>query len=254
MAAAAGKGEIEIRNGRVPGIGAEVVEKAAVAAIEGADAVDRAQLERIIAAERRRALVPIGNRKLGIVVADGAARIGALEIALPEATLRNETTVELGTLRADSEWQIVSRRALPGASRSAQARREPLPPLSLVWTGPLGSIARAEPRLSVEQLERELSIRKMERDAERLEELRRQDEERARQEQERQRRLENPERGSETAQPAAPVIQAPLPIPPQIAPQQPTSDRAPQPRVIRPPPRQREGNRSLQDMMMGQQP
>ncbi len=270
MAAAVGRGEVEIRNGRIPGIAAEIVDKIAIAAIEGGEAIERAQLERMILSERPRSQSQIGNVKLPVEIADGAAKIGTLAIDHSDGSLRNTTTIDLAQLKADSEWQIVSRRQTPGAGRTAGARREPLPPLVLVWTGPLGTIARGEPRLSVDRLERELSIRKMERDAERLEELRRQDEERVRLEQERQRRLEESVRESATpaagapAGPAgAPVIQAPFPVPQNMAPQpggtQQRNGEAspPLPRVVRPPAasvRQREQQKSLQDLLMGQPP
>ncbi len=265
MATAIGKGEIEIRNGRVPGIAAEIVDKAAFAAIEGNEPIERAQLEKLILSERARSQSLIGNARLPVEITDGAIRIGTLEITQPEATLRNSTTVDLAHLRADSEWQIVSRRPLPGAGRSAAARREPLPALVLVWTGPLGSIARTEPGLSVDRLERELAIRRLERDAERLEEVRRQDEERVRLDQERLRRLENT--GGDGAPPggatgSAPVIQAPFPIPQSIAPQPAQAPlrsgeaEAAPPRVIRPPaastrPREK---KSLQELLLGQEP
>ncbi len=278
MATAVGRGEIEIRNGRIPGIAAEIVDKAAIAAIEGGEAIERVQLERMILSERPRSQSQIGNVKLPVEIADGAVKIGTLEINHSDGSLRNSTTIDLAQLRADSEWQIVSRRQLPGAGRSAGAKREPLPPLVLVWTGPLGTIARGEPRLSVERLERELSLRKMERDAERLEELRRQDEERVRLEQERQRRLEAPAvdgvppsagagTGPESGPPAgpgsAPVIQAPFPVPKNAGPQPATPPQrsgeaeTAVPRVVRPPTasvRQREQQKSLQDLLMGQQP
>ena len=268
MAAAMGKGDIEIRNGRIPGIAAEIVDKAALAAIEGSEAIERAQLEKLILSERPRSQSQIGNVRLPVEITDGAVKIGNLEITQAEATLRNSTTLDLAQLRADSEWQIVSRRQLPGGGRSPGAKREPLPALVLVWTGPLGSISTTEPRLSVDRLERELSIRKMERDAERLEELRRLDEERARLDQERQRRLDSPgEAGTSPAAASpgtgsAPVIQAPFPIPqnaapqPTLAPQRNGEAEAPPPRVIRPPAasaRPRE-QKSLQELLMGQQP
>ena len=152
---------------------------------------------------------------------------------------------------------------MPATSRGGGSRRDPLPPLTIVWTGPLGGIGRAEPRLSVDTLERELSIRKMERDAERLEELRREDEERGRIEAERQRRLENPERGAAPATPtAAPVIEVPLPIPPSMAPSSgsvpPAIDEpSSAPRIVRPPSSTRPSRaelKSLQDLLMGHQP
>ncbi len=262
MATASGKGEIELRNARIQGIATALVEKAALAAMDSSETLDRAMLERIVAAERGRSQTVIGNRKLLLDIVDGAVRIGALEIASAEATLRNLTTVDLVQLKADSEWQIVPRRALPASLRSGgSARGEPLPPMTIVWTGPLGAIGRAEPRLSVDQLEREISIRKLERDAERLEELRKQDEERARAEMERQRQLSGSETGpgSNIAPVKAPIIEAPLPISPpasgQNTPAGPVTDgSAPPTRVIRPPgPRPRSDAKSVQDMLMGQQ-
>ena len=266
MSTASGKGEIEIRNGRIQGIAAALVEKSALAVIDNGEQVDRSALERIVGAERSRSTTVIGNRKLPIEIADGAAKIGALEITAPEANLRNLTTIDLAQLKADSEWQIAPRRPLPGTGRATSARREPLPPMTLVWTGPLGAIGRAEPRVSIDQLERELAIRKMERDAERLEELRLDDEERARAEAERRKQLEAPG----PATPAvAPVIEAPLPINPRNLPGQSSSPPpggtgadgeagapAPLPRVIRPPPgapRPARDSRTLQDILSGQQ-
>ncbi len=268
MAAAVGRGEVEIRNGRVGGIAASLIEKAASVLIDTAEPVDRAAIERLIRTERARSFTPIGSRKLPIEVVDGALRIGALEITAPEASLRNVTTLDLIQLQADSEWQIVPRRALPRTTRGNNQRNEqPLPPMSLVWTGSLGGIARLEPRLSIDNLEREIQIRKMERDAEKLEELRRQDEERIRLEQERQRQLqiqlqEGGERSGAapgTGAPAgtAPIIVAPLPVPERAqpaaaAPAKGAEAAPPLPRVIRPTARPRAETKTLQDILMGQ--
>lgn len=271
MSAAVGKGEIEIRNGRVRGIAPALIEKAALAALELPDAPNRAALERIVATERSRSETLLGNRKLAIDIVDGAARIVPIEIASPEAGLRNVTTIDLGLLKADSEWQISPRRPLAGSDRPG-TRREPLPALTFVWTGPLGAIGKAEPKLSLDTLEREVSIRRMERDAEKLEDLRRQDEERARKEAERLRQLEAqppPPGTATTATPStapssgpgsAPVIQAPFPVGPAAAKPMgepaaaPSAAKAPEPpRVTRPPPRPRNDARTLQEMFSGQQ-
>ncbi len=243
MSQLTGKGEIELRNGRIEGLGAELIEKTALAVFEGGEGVTRATLQGLIGAERARSALGVGNRKLPVEVADGVARIGTLEIATPEATLRNTTTVDLAALKADSDWRIVPRRALPGTSGGS--RRDALPAVAVVWTGPLAGIARTEPRLSLDALERELAIRKMEHDAEKLEELRRQDEDRARQETERLKQIEEAARApaqapiSGDAPVTAPSIQAPLPT------------------VTRPPPRpappSRDGSRTLLDALMGQQ-
>ena len=249
MSQLVGKGEIELRNGRIEGLGAELIEKTALAAFEGGEGVTRTTLQGLIGTERARSALAVGNRKLPVDVADGVARIGALEIATPESTLRNTTTVDLAALKADSDWRITPRRALPG--KSGGSRRDPLPAVAVVWTGPLAGIARTEPRLSLDALERELAIRKMEHDAEKLEELRRQDEDRAKQETERLKQVEEAARApaqspnAGDAPPTAPAIQAPPPSTTGT----PTVTR-PQPR---PAPPARDGSRTLLDALVGQQ-
>jgi hypothetical protein len=264
LATANGRGEIEIRNGRVQGIASSLVEDAALQVLKASEAPDRAALERIVRSERSRGLAVIGNRKLPVEIIDGAARIAPLEIATAEAGLRNVTTVDLAQLRADSEWQIAPRRAPPAQGRTAGGRSDPLPAITFVWTGSLAGIALSEPKLSVDQLERELAIRRMERETEKLEELRRQDEERVR-------RLEaeraaRDAAASPTPSPtptAAPVIDVPLPLTPRDPSSAPASPSlqgvprveppSPAPRVVRPPPPRARGDaRSLQDIFTPQ--
>jgi hypothetical protein len=248
-----GRGEIELRNAAATGIAPDVIEKAAAGAIEaGTEADGVAVLPAQIDRARTGSTIVIGNRKLAVEVADGVARIAALDITAPEATLRNLTVVDLATLKADSEWRVTPRRPLPG--KAAGNRRDPLPSIVLVWAGPLGNVAAVTPRLSAEALEREITIRRMERETERLEDLRRLDEQRAI-EAERARRTEDgqhpPVSGQAVQQTeTAPVIQAPLPITQGAAGTQPPAavTRPPQPR---PPPRQ--GTKTLFDALMGNQ-
>ena len=117
-----GRGEIELRNARVEGVGAEILDKVALAAIEGGEATGVEGLQGAIAAQLARSNVAAGNRKLTVEVADGIARIGVLEIATPEASLRNATTVDVAALRADSEWRITSAPSAAGISSQRTAR------------------------------------------------------------------------------------------------------------------------------------
>jgi uncharacterized protein involved in outer membrane biogenesis len=274
IATAVGNGTIEIRNARVRGVSPTLVGKTASTLIDSTDTVDRTVIERAFAAERSHSITTIGTRRLTVEILDGALRIAPLEITTPDGDLRNVTTLDLTRLEADSEWQIVPRRAAQQQSRGASPQRteQPLPSISLIWTGPLGTIARLEPRLSIDNLEREIQIRKMERDAERLEELRRQDEERVRLDQERQRQLQLQlqnvgERSGAAPSPAGnptaatPPIEAPLPLPgsaqdttlPKGQPPGTGSEAAPPPpRIVRPPSRPRAETKTLQDMLMGQ--
>ena len=72
-----------------------------------------------------------------------------------------------------------------------------------MYRGPVAALAALEPRIDSDALERELAVRKMERDVEELERLRRLDEPRRRSEAERQRQ--------QFEQPPVPVPPAPAP-------------------------------------------
>ena len=224
VAVLSGSGEVELRNARVRGLAAGSIDSAAQSLIESAEDVTRAAVEKAVATGLAAADLAIGARKLPIQVADGIAKVGALQVEMSEAVARNATIVDLTALKFDSEWQIVPRRAAP--ARQGAPAKGPLPPVSLVWTGQVGKASVAPARLSVETLEREVIVRKMERDVERLEELRRRDEDRRREEAERLRRIDDaaqgpgagPGSGGGTAPQSPPVIYAPFPIRPATPP------------------------------------
>ena len=92
-----------------------------------------------------------------------------------------------------------------GWSRSRSGRRRQGRPagVTVSYRGPVAALGELEPRINSEALERELAVRRMERDVEELERLRRLDETRRREETERQRRQ---------------LEQAPLPGPVPVAP------------------------------------
>ncbi|HXF55137.1 MAG TPA: AsmA family protein [Hyphomicrobiaceae bacterium] len=203
LAVATGKGTAEIIDGYVSGISAGAVDKAADAVLAGATEGGRSTLERELQLALQASALAIGTRRIPLEVADGAVRVGALTVDGPDGRVRNETTIDLQELRVDSEWQITPKRS---AARSPAGRPQ-LPGVSLVYVGPLASLGTLKPRLSLDSLERELMVRRMEREVEQLERLRREDEERI--------RLQNaapPEAGD------PPVLEAPFPIAPQAAP------------------------------------
>jgi uncharacterized protein involved in outer membrane biogenesis len=204
LAAASGKGEAQIVDGRISGMAAGAVDKAADAVLAGATEGSRTTLERELRSALDEGTLMIGTRKLALEVADGAVRVGALVIDGPDGRVRNATTIDLQELRVDSEWQIMSKRA---AGRAPPAAKAQLPGVLLVYVGPLASIGTLKPRLSLDSLERELMVRRMEREVEQLERLRRQDEDRV--------------RAPSVAPPAGiepQVLEAPFPIAPQVAP------------------------------------
>ena len=76
------------------------------------------------------------------------------------------------------------------ALKSELIAAKQLPPVQVVYAGAIGSLSRIEPTISLGDLQRELTVQRMEHDVKRLERLRREDEERAKTETERLQRLE----------------------------------------------------------------
>ena len=111
-------------------------------------------------------------------IADGQLSIKPLAIDTPEGRARGTASLDLRTLHFESEWRLEQK----------PTDKPALPAVIVVYRGPVGSLGRLEPRIASEALERELAVRRMERDVEELERLRKLDEQRRREEAERQRR------------------------------------------------------------------
>ncbi|MCU0953576.1 MAG: hypothetical protein MUC37_02945 [Hyphomicrobium sp.] len=146
-------------------------------------------------------------------------------------------TRHLQTLVIDSEWKIEAKaltRAQPtvagaaavgaaaaGVPQPVQVGRSPLPAVSVVYSGRLADLATLAPSVETGALERELTVRRMERDVDELERLRKLDEERARKERERQqaaeaerqRRLRELEQQTAPQQAPSPPSAEPSPVP-----------------------------------------
>jgi hypothetical protein len=245
VVALAGQGEIAIDRAASRRWSPAAVSAAADAIIalkgEAPPGALRQMLELALAKEG----IALGSPRLGLTLADGAVRAQPLTLATPKGRLTGNLAIDLDTQRFDGEWRIEPR----GPAQPADAPPKPdLPAITIVYAGPFARLGAIEPRLDIEALEREVIVRKVEREVAELERLRRLDEERARQEAERiarerqleeQRRLEAQQRAAAAApgagatpgdtgapaaapQSAAPATagdpQPPVPIAPPVAP------------------------------------
>jgi hypothetical protein len=156
--------------------------------------------------------VAVGPRTIPIEISDGAAKLALVTLDSQAGVTKVETTVDLASLVVDSAW-IVEPRA-PDVPQADRPRGGALPSVGVVYTGPLGNAWALDSRITAEPLERELSIRRMELDADQLERLRNADAERARRDEERRRALES-DQGA--AAPGVPVPVPAVPVP-QAAP------------------------------------
>ncbi len=189
MAVATGKGEITLGDVsmQVPTPLAVVATSEAVltatAGGSSGDALTAALREQMSSSE-----IKVGPRKIAIAIADGAAKLETFTLPSPAGETKVETTIDLASLIVDSTWLLEPK--APDVVQPDKPRKGALPSVSVVYVGPLKDAWTLEPRITADQLERELAIRKMELDAEQLERLHRLDAERARKEEERRKALE----------------------------------------------------------------
>ncbi len=196
-----GKGHVTL-----DGVAVSAPPPAAVRAASGDLVAGRAEagdgaLSRALAAIRSGVSLPDGRREL--TIEGGTLRLAGLRIAGEGGSTTIDTSLDLAAWRLDSEWRIEID-SLPDATAPPAATAQPrrpsptggrpqraaLPAVFVVYAGPLKSLSAIEPRISAGALERELAVRRMEREVEELERLRREDEQRRAEEQERQRALE----------------------------------------------------------------
>lgn len=169
-----------------------------LAVVAASDAVLKGEAggsgEQLVAALRTQidaSEVKIGPRTVAIDIADGAAKLALVTLESDAGATKVQTTVDLASLVVDSAW--VAEPRAPDVPQADKPRHGALPSVGVVYTGPLASLWTLDQRITVEPLERELAIRKMELDADQLERLRKADTERARRDEERRRALESDE-------------------------------------------------------------
>lgn len=245
VAQLSGRGMLTVSGARFNGLSAAAVRTVGDTFAQRRDAAAAGELERQLRDALRQGSVAIGQRRIALTVADGAIRLEPFVVADGGGRVTGSTTLDLESLRLDSEWRIE-----PAAAQSS-GKRGAYPALSVVWAGPLARLDELVPQLQFDALERELNVRRMENEVESLERIRREDEERARREAERQRAIEaerlrqreEARRTEEEAraraaeqtppgappQPAAPAAPAAPPGPQGATPAQPTAVAPPAP-------------------------
>jgi uncharacterized protein involved in outer membrane biogenesis len=187
VTAARGKGQIALGRSQLHRLSPGAINAAALAALVAPGDTLAAELRRKIEDGLSSGTVTLGPRNIGIAIADGTARLEPVVLDTPDGRATGSTTIDAETMVFDSEWRIEPK---PAPARGGLGKGGALPGVSVVYVGPLASLGTVEPKLQTEALERELTVRKMERYVDELERLRHSDEERARLEAERSRALE----------------------------------------------------------------
>ena len=231
VSALMGKGELSIFDARTTSVSPLIARRITEQVIKGQLPATIEAVEQSVVAmmsdpspEFRLAL---GTRRLAFDIADGAVKIAGFTIDHADGRASNRTTMELATLKIDSEWKIEEQTPKPATNTGGVHDAGPLPPVTIVFLGPAARLGRLDKVVSVDALVRELGVRRMERDVEELERLRRLDEERAKAEAER-RRVETEARSAAANAGAAAMPAPPGPWVPIIVPASPPQPDAQQ--------------------------
>lgn len=175
-----GKGELQLDSVTMAGLAPSGVRQAADATLKAEVFSTQALLSSLKAAHAGGRLV-LGSRRLPLTISDGAVQVASFDVDQENGRSRIVTTVDLRGLVYDSEWRVVA--------NDPQGRRA-WPPVSVSAVGPLTKLGALETRITADALERELAVRKMERNVNELERLRRLDEDAAARQRKRQQQLE----------------------------------------------------------------
>jgi uncharacterized protein involved in outer membrane biogenesis len=138
--------------------------------------------------------IPLGDREVAISVSDGTLKFGDIAFQSADGSVDGIVVADLANLGMSASFQVTSLvRALPSAAASTPNRARPaskatLPPAIVLYSGQLDHLAAVSVNADVGDLQRELTVRQMERTVDELEQARRADEQRARLEKDRQKK------------------------------------------------------------------
>jgi len=182
-----GAGDVRLTDGVLSRLSPSAIVEASEAVLAPHGSLAPGHLEKAIRERLGAERIPLGRRRIPLVVTDGHVRTAPIVAETKTGRITGTTILDLDSQRVDSEWKLDGANIAP---RPGAKPRGPLPTVTIVWAGPLTKLAVLEPQVQVDALERELSVRRMEGEVDELERLRRLDEDRARLEAERQRALE----------------------------------------------------------------
>jgi hypothetical protein len=206
-----GTGHARLKNATVHGPSVAAVADIADGVLQGKVQNDPRAISTALLTSLTTSEVSLGDRDLPISLADGTAKVQTLGLDAPNGKLEATTSVDLTSLNVTTSCQI-SALATPLVAPSAQLpgwkpppAKGPLPPVVVLYDGPLDNLAVIKSSVDVSDLQRELSVRQVERNVQQLELSRRIDEERVRREKEKRKALD--------AQRAAGAKKQPAPLP-----------------------------------------
>ncbi|OYW56988.1 MAG: hypothetical protein B7Y80_02645 [Hyphomicrobium sp. 32-62-53] len=206
ITAMTGKGALSLGDVTLSGVAPRAVTEIADQALQSKTILTGEPLQAAVRTALKATQLKLGKVKIPVTVADGSLKLDRVQVETAEGRATFDTLLDLQTLALDSTWKIEAKglnRAQPTVAAAATAGVEPsavpapvpatrslLPPVSVIYAGRLADIETLAPTIETAALERELTVRRMERDVDELERLRKLDEDRAEKERVRQKAIE----------------------------------------------------------------
>ncbi len=213
LATLEGQGSIQLRDAAVSGVSPAAVSKAVDGSLKGGSESLLQSLRQGMLANLSKPPLPL-PADITAEISDGVLRVKPLSIETNAGTAAGGAAIDLASLTFASDWRLTDK-VLSNNGR-------PLPAVTVHYKGSLGAVGRLEPEIGAEALEREVAVRKMERDVDELERLRKLDE---------ARRREEAERLKEQAERAPPPAAQPAQQQPPANVQQPQPQQQPRPQA-----------------------
>jgi uncharacterized protein involved in outer membrane biogenesis len=158
-----GTGKLELGGGQINGFSLGAAHAAASSARREKKEVgiDEEELGRRIAENLKSSKMEFSQITAPFTVNNGILEFEKIALSDVDGRVTISSFLQLSTMELDSEWALQSTETAGGAK----------PRVSLVFTGPLQDIGRLQPKIDTTGLARYVTIRKMEKDVERLENL-----------------------------------------------------------------------------------
>lgn len=181
IAALQGKGSIDLKDTKLAALWPGAIALAADAGLKAEPDKLSAVVRQTIVSGLGSGVVSIGPRPIALEIGDGQLRAKPFVIETDEGRASGSASLDLASLDFRSRWRL---EASLGVGTSARR----LPVIAVEYAGPISSLGTLTPRIDSAALEQEIAARKIERDVEELERLRKLDEQRRLMESERVRR------------------------------------------------------------------
>jgi hypothetical protein len=204
VATATGRGSVIIGDARLAVLGPANLTTILQGALRGpADQLAQSIRQGLLAHRATEPTLLLPARSLEIDVKNGVASLSPVGVEQSDGQVVGAVAVDLKAMGYSAQWRVEAKAdplpPPPGwtttvtASGAIVPRKPfvPLPPVTLTSTGSLLAPSAPKVDVSTDALEREVAVRKLERDLEDLERLRKLDEERAKEEGERRRAAES---------------------------------------------------------------